>query len=442
MSKVFVLDTNKRPLTPIHPGRARILLTGGKAAVFRRYPFTIILKHEVTGPVEPLRLKVDPGSKVTGIALVQDEAIVFAAEIEHRGQAIKKVLDSRRSLRRGRRNRKTRYRQPRFLNRKRSQGWLPPSLESWVQNVKTWVNRLGRLSPVGSISLELVKFDTQKLQNPEISGAEYQRGELFGYEAKEYLLEKFKHTCAYCGGLSGDQRLEVDHYIPRNPKWGPQGTDRISNLTIACQTCNKAKGNLPPEGWLKELLASPKKIDRVRAKNVPVIGSRCKMPLKDAAAVNTARWALFNQLKGLGLPLETGSGGRTKFNRVSQGYQKAHWIDAACVGESGAKIIIPGWLAPMRIKAVGHGNRQRCGTDKYGFPFRHALRAKTFMGYRTGDIVEANIPRGKYAGCHIGRIIIRHRPSFGLNGFDVHPKHLKIVHHADGYNYAALPPHG
>ena len=129
MSRVFVLDTNKQALNPVRPGYARLLLTQGKAAVFKRYPFTIILKKTIEYPVlEPLRIKIDPGSKVTGIALVNDTTgeVVFAAELTHRGQEIKHALEKRRGVRQGRRQRNTRYRQPRFQNRRRPQSWLPP----------------------------------------------------------------------------------------------------------------------------------------------------------------------------------------------------------------------------------------------------------------------------------------------------------------------------
>jgi hypothetical protein len=164
MSKVFLLNANKEPLDPIEPGWARKLLKVGKAAVFRRFPFTLILKQELATPsaVQPLRVKLDPGSRTTGIAVVNDTTgeVVFATELEHRGQLIVKHLLDRRGIRRNRRNRKTRYRQPRFLNRRRPLGWLPPSLESRIANVVTWLKRLARWCPVGAISMELVKFDT------------------------------------------------------------------------------------------------------------------------------------------------------------------------------------------------------------------------------------------------------------------------------------------
>ena len=204
MNYVFVLDTNKQPLDPIPPARARELLTKQKAAVFRMYPFTIILKHAVPNPApKPLTIKLDPGSKFTGIAVLDAENVIWVAQLEHRGWQIKDSLQSRRSLRRSRRNRKTRYRKSRFLNRKRPQGWLAPSLMHRVLTIETWVKRLCRYAPITQIAMELVKFDTQKMQNPEVDGVEYQQGELAGYEVREYLLQvrPVRHK-PYYGGLA------------------------------------------------------------------------------------------------------------------------------------------------------------------------------------------------------------------------------------------------
>lgn len=138
---VFVLDKNLKPLDPCHPARARELLKKGRAAVYKRYPFTIVLNNRdsTESGIQEHRLKLDPGSKTTGIAVVQEKTgrVVFAAELTHRGQQIRDALRSRRSLRRGRRNRKTRYRPARFLNRTRKKGWLTPSLESRIANTLT-----------------------------------------------------------------------------------------------------------------------------------------------------------------------------------------------------------------------------------------------------------------------------------------------------------------
>src|SRR2546430_1610111 len=162
MSKVFVLGPDKGPLTPVHPAGARHLLKEGRAAVYRRYPFTIILRAKVEKPAPtPLRLKIDPGAKTTGLAITNDVTgeVIWAAELTHRGAAIKSALDKRRGVRRGRRQRRTRYRAPRFRNRRRRTGWLPPSLRSRVENILTWVRRISRFCPITALSQELVRFD-------------------------------------------------------------------------------------------------------------------------------------------------------------------------------------------------------------------------------------------------------------------------------------------
>jgi 5-methylcytosine-specific restriction endonuclease McrA len=421
-NRVWVLDTHRNPLMPCHPARARQLLRQGKAAVFRRYPFTIILRNRVGGDGQPLRLKLDPGAQVTGIAMTaayqQGQTAVWAAELQHRGAQIRQALLTRRVLRRTRRDRKTRYRKPRFLNRRRPDGWLPPSLISRADNIVTWVKRLRRLAPMTHLSMEWRRFDTQRLQDPSISGVEYQHGTLFGYEVREYLLAKWGRRCTYCDGE--DIPLEVEHVIARSRG----GTDRISNLTIACHRCNQTKSDLPVDVFLAH---DSERLNRIKA--------QLKTPLSSATAVNAIRWVLFRHLQATGLPLEASSGGRTKYTRSVQRYPKRHWIDAACVGETGERVTLDSQKQVLLLTAKGHGTRQRCGTDKCGFPIRHAPAAKSYLGLRTGDLVRAVVRRGKYTGNHIGRIAIRHRPSFRLNGFDVHPQYLKLLQRGDGYAY-------
>jgi len=419
---VFVLDSYKRPLNPIRPGMARKLLTTGKAAVFKRSPFTIILKVEITAPQEPITLKLDPGSKATGIALVQGKDVIFGAELAHRGQAIKAGLESRRSLRRGRRNRHTRYRKARFLNRTRSKGWLAPSLQHRVETTLTWVNRLRKLAPIASVFQELVRFDLQQSENPEISGLEYQQGVLYGYEIREYLLNKWDRKCAYCGIT--DTPLQVEHIHPRTKG----GSNRISNLCLACDTCNKKKGTQDIEQFLS------KKPDILKR-----ILSQAKRPLKDAAAVNSTRWALFNGLRlTTGLPVSTGSGGLTKFNRTRLNLPKSHWLDAACVGQVEELKVLTS--QPLLIKAAGHGTRQMCGTDRFGFPVRHRSKKQIHFGFQTGDIISATVTAGKKIGSYVGRVLCRASGSFDIattNGriAGISHKYCKSIHKKDGYSY-------
>jgi 5-methylcytosine-specific restriction endonuclease McrA len=417
MQRVFVIDKNKQPLMPCQPARARELLRKGRAAVFRRYPFTIILKDREGGNTQAVAFKVDPGSKQTGIALVADfqrgKRVIWAAVLEHRGQQIKVRLLSRRQIRHSRRQRKTRYRAARFDNRRRAEGWLPPSLQSRIDNTWTWLWRLNRACPIDSISQELVKFDTQLMQNAEISGVEYQQGELAGYEVREYLLEKFKRQCAYCEAKNVP--LEVEHIIPKSRG----GSNCVSNLTLACHACNQRKG------------------DQTAAEfGHPEVQKQAKQPLKDTAAVNTTRWALWRRVESTGLPLEAGTGGHTKFNRTQQNYPKAHWIDAACIGLTGEQVYIKAAHIPLHIKATGRQSRQMCRTDKYGFPRTKAKQNRVCFGFQTGDIVKAIVPTGKNTGTHIGRVAVRRSGSFRLGEVDglVH-HHCRIIHHCDGYEY-------
>ncbi|MCB1814362.1 MAG: hypothetical protein KDK04_21965 [Candidatus Competibacteraceae bacterium] len=137
-----------------------------------------------------------------------------------------------------------------------------------------------------------------------------------------------------------------------------------------------------------------------------------------------------------GLPVEVGTGGRTKFNRRNQGYQKAHWIDAACVGESGSSVALDEATRPLQIKATGRQSRQMCRPNKYGFPRTGAKSSRIVKGFQTGDIVKADVPTGKYAGAHTGRVAVRAKGSFSLGGkFDVNWKYCKRIHGADGYQY-------
>lgn len=430
MNAVFVLSSTKKPLMPTRPARARKLLTAGRAAVYRLHPFTIILKDREDGETQDVEVKVDPGSKTTGIALVgnfeqQGAVVLFGANLNHRGQAIKNNLESRRSLRRGRRGRKTRYRAPRFLNRARKAGWLPPSVESRVNNTESVIHRLAARCPITRASVELVKFDPQALANPEISGVEYQQGELAGYEVREYLLEKWHRTCAYCG--KKDVPLQVEHIQPK----ANGGSNRVSNLTLACQPCNQKKGSRPIAEFLKD---KPDHLKKIQA--------QARAPLKDAAAVNATRWAIGNRLKAW-LPVEFGSGGRTKYNRTQQGYAKDHWIDAACVGESGERVSIREGAKPLVMTAKGRGTHQVVRTDRFGFPRGKAGRIKRVHGFSTGDIVKLVRPAGKYAGTYIARLAgIRVTGMLDIKttvgSITANWKNFTLIQRNDGFDYATI----
>lgn len=431
MVLVFVVDTEHRPLSPCHPARARRLLADGKAAVWRRYPFTLILKRAVLDAhPASLRVKIDPGSKTTGLALVNDGTgqVTWTAELTHRGQRIRDALLARKALRRGRRQRHTRYRPARFANRRRPEGWLPPSLASRVTNVLTWVARLRRYAPVGAVSQELVKFDTQLLEQPEIGGVEYQQGELAGYEVREYLLGKWHRRCAYCGATGVP--LQVEHIVPK----ARGGTNRVSNLALACGPCNQAKGAQTAAEF-----------------GHPEVQAQARQPLKDAAAVNASRWALYRRLQqATGLPIERGTGGRTKWNRTQRRLPKAHWLDAACVGASTPERMQAAGVVPLLITARGRECRQMCRPDRLGFPRTSAKGTRRVMGFQTGDLVRAVVPAPSIkAGVYAGRLAVRATGSCNITtsagvvqGIPI--RYCRPLQRGDGYSYqkgaAALPP--
>jgi 5-methylcytosine-specific restriction endonuclease McrA len=425
---VFVLDRSGRPLMPCTEKRARLLLERGRARVHKVMPFTIRvvdLKAEVC-EFQALRVKLDPGSKTTGIALVRETAgngvaVINLFELIHRGKQISEALTARRGHRRLRRS-KLRYRAPRFLNRgNKKPGWLAPSLQHRVDTTLAWVHRLQRLAPVSSISTELVRFDMQALENPEIEGAQYQQGTLAGYEVREYLLEKWGRTCAYCGAKGVP--LQMEHIQPRSKG----GSNRISNLTLACQCCNQQKGAISIEEFLRK---QPERLKRIQA--------QAKRPLKDGAAVNVTRWALVNALKATGLAVETASGGRTKFNRMALGIPKTHALDAACVGHVNS---MTGWHQPtLCLKAMGRGSYQRTRLDKYGCVRGYLTRSKSIQGFQTGDMVKAEVPQGKKAGSYTGRVAVRASGSFNIQTSDglvqgVSHRYCTVVQRGDGYGY-------
>jgi 5-methylcytosine-specific restriction endonuclease McrA len=434
MNKVFVIDRNKTRLTPCHPARARKLLKNKKAAVYRMRPFTIILKRVVENPVvnEKIECKIDPGSKTSGIVVTITSNnkcdVVYAMNLKHHKDLIVRDLKSRNAVRRNRRNRNTRYREPRFLNRKRSKGWLPPSILSVVNNIVSWVDKLKRIIPIHEIHVEHVNFDTQKMQNTEISGVEYQHGTLAGIEAKQYLLSKYNRECVYCGATHVP--LQIEHVIPRCKG----GSNRISNLVIACESCNQKKGSQNIEDFLKdkpEILRSVEK--------------GLKTPLKDAATVNSMKDNLILKLENFGLPVFKWSAVITKYNRMIQLYSKDHWIDAACVGESGFKVNING-VTCLNVKSMGRGNRQVQLTDDCGFPrTRGSLKErykpkkrKRIEGFSTGDLVKVVILKGKYIGNYTsyisstkydGQLTFKHKDIKITTNY----KNFKLIQYNNGF---------
>ena len=185
-----------------------------------------------------------------------------------------------------------------------------------------------------------------------------------GYEVREYLLNKWERKCAYFG--VENIAWQVEHIYPR----AKGGSNRISNLWLACHSCNQKKKAKNIEQFLAK---KPDILKRILA--------QAKRPLKDVSAVNSTRWAFFNRLKATGLRVVTGSGGLTKFNRTRLELPKTHWLDVAWVGQVESLEVLT--HKSLLIKARGHPTRQICHTDKFGFPSWYVPKNKSVKGFQT-----------------------------------------------------------
>lgn len=455
---VFVIDKNKKPLAPCHEARARKLLSNKKATVYRRFPFTIILKRVVEGDVEPCTLKIDPGSRHTGISIICRNRVLFLIQIDHK-TTIKDALIKRAGYRRRRRNKNLRYRKCRFDNRTRPKGWLPPSVKSSLQNTISIAKRLIKVCPIGSIEYELVKFDIQKLVNPDISGKEYQEGPLFRSDMRTFLCKTYENTCQYCGGVSHDKKMEWEHILPKSRG----GSNSVANATWACRSCNDDKDNFTPDEWAAKINAKKKlsKLDQARLDGIKKVKKQnYGLALAGAAKVNSIRKALKDMLeKETHLPISVSAACVTKANRIRLGLAKDHCIDAACVGNSVPDDLHFRTDRCFIIAAMGRGKHCRTNVDKSGFKCGAYLpREKQFFGFQTGYMVTANVPiSSKKAGKYTGRVSCRSTGSFDIKVGKtriqgISYKYMKAIHRNDGYNYstknvilyenkALLPPH-
>jgi len=417
---IFTLSKNKIPLMPVSEKRGHELLTQKKATIHKYFPFVIRLKKNYPIFDSKLTMKIRPGANVSKIALAKGNDAICFFEIVHKSFIIKQKLVSRASLRRSRRNRNTRYREPGVPGWKRKDGWLPPSLHAKVIQTQNIVKKLCNHVPVGKICLEYIKFDTQKMENPDISGVEYQQGELMGYEVREYLLEKWGRKCAYCG--KENVPFTIDHIIPK--KRG--GTDRIGNLTLACEDCNKKKGTKTAAEF-----------------GFPDLLTKASKPLANIASLNSTRKAVVKAIKEVfDGEIEFVSAARTKKNRILFGVSKD--FEASCVGkmeETEKPTITTDYIEVW--KAIGRGNRQICQPDAYGFPRAYRSRNKVKNGLQTGDFCKfKHTGKGKFAGKEgVGRVTVKADGTVYIQKGKEQLvsgtyKYFKLLQHGDGWEYS------
>ena len=418
---VLVVDKRKRPCNTISAAYARILLFNKQAVIHKRFPFTIRLRNDnAVLKDRSYAVKLDPGSRTTGMAITDDkDQVVMLTEIEHRGHIIKKNLDKRRAVRRSRRQRKTRYRVVRFLNRTRPEGWLAPSVKSRADNVINFVKKYKKLMNINKIMIENVSFDVAQMSSDDsLIGIDYQQGPLYDTNLRDFIFSKTKGRCSYCGAKAE----EIDHIVSR----AKGGTNSTYNLTPACRSCNERKSNLSLKEFGKLM---NKDFSKLEPKKLP----------QDAAIVPSARNYMEKEIAKLVPDTKTYEAWLTKYNRDQLGLPKQHYYDALSVGEIPSKF---NFLTDkiLQISARGRGSRQMCRMDSYGFPRTSAKSSKSVKGFQTGDMVKAIVPFGSKAGEYLGKVAVRSSGYFNIQTKtqviqNIGYKFCCLLQRNDGYSY-------
>lgn len=261
-NRVFVLSMRGQALMPTTQRNARILLKQDKAKIVKYNPFTIQLKYPTGEAKQEINLGIDTGAKNIGVAITSGTKVLYKAVIELR-QDVSENLRNKAMYRRSRRSRKTRYRPVRFLNRKRPKGWLPPSIQNRINHHFNWINKFLDLLPKGftKLHIEVAKFDTAKMINPEIQGIEYQQGNTYGfYNDRYYVFSRDNYTCQVCGCKGSNENPLHTHHILFKSKGG---TDRVDNLITVCSKCHTYE-NHQPNGILYDWMIDHKKVKQYK----------------------------------------------------------------------------------------------------------------------------------------------------------------------------------
>jgi hypothetical protein len=324
---VYVLNHRGKPLMPCRPRTARLLLKDGRAKVAKRTPFTIRWTVPTRSYTQPVTLGIDSGYTHVGLSAVSELKELFAANVSLRTDIVK-LNSERRTYRRSRRNRKTWYRQPRFLNRKKPEGWLAPSIQHKLGTHVKLVQKVKKILPVVQVIAETAAFDIQKIKNPEISGTGYQKGEQIGFwNVREYVLHRDGHQCQHCKGKSRDPVLNVHHIVSRQTDG-----DRPDNLVTLCETCHR------------KLHTGDLKL-KVKVSN----------GFKAETFMSTVRWKLVNRLKEPGEPVSHAYGYITKSRRIALGLEESHVNDAFVIAGGGVQKRLS---AHFLVKQVRKCNRK------------------------------------------------------------------------------------
>ena len=403
---VYVISQNGQPLMPTeNHAKVRILLKNKKAKVIKRCPFTIQLAYDSTNYTQNITLGVDSGSKHIGLSATTKSKVLFESDVELRNDIVN-LLSTRRQNRRTRRNHKTRYRKPRFHNRRRKEGWLTPSVQNKVDSHLTVIRKVHEILPITKVIVEVASFDIQKIKNPMISGTEYQQGEQLDFwNVREYVLFRDGHTCQCCKGKSKDKILNVHHIESRKT-----GGNAPNNLITLCETCHT--------GYHKGTVKFPKSIHR-------------GMSFKDATFMGIMRWAFYNKLKEMYPNVNLTYGYITKNTRIKNSLPKEHYTDARRI--SGNPKTISSGTVYYQKKVRCHNRQIHKNTILKGGIRKRNQAPYDVMGFRLFDKV-----KWKGQNCFIfgrrstGRMDLRLLNGTKINA-SVGYKNLKIIEMRKNY---------
>ncbi len=399
-----MLNCHGEPLMPCSPRKARLLLKERKAKVVKMVPFTLQLLYGSSGHKQEVSLGVDAGTRHLAVSATTEKAVLLEAEVLPRND-IQALLATRRQFRRARRNRKTRYRKVRFLNRKKAQGWLAPSVLHKIDCHINAIRLVHRLLPVSRIILEVAQFDLQKIRNPDIAGKQYQQGPQFGFwNVREYVLARDSHVCQWCQGKSKDPILNVHHIESRKT-----GGDSPDNLITLCETCHV-------------LIHRTQQEDKIPRKN---------SSFRDATHMGIMRWCIYSCVKAMFQHVHLTYGYITKHTRITNNLEKSHLIDARCISQHPQAVSDGAWYL---IKSVRRNNRQlHKATIRKGGKRQRNTAPRDVHGFRLFDCV-------KYQGtcCFVfGRRSSGYFDLRTLDGTKIHAsacyKNLKSVQRASAH---------
>lgn len=419
---VFTINQHGEALMPCKPRKARKLFKEKKAKIIKYEPFTIQLLYGSSGYKQPIELGVDLGARHTGIAVVSEDKVLMKGEIEVR-QDVKKNLETRRSYRNGRRHRKTRYRPARFNNRTRKKGWLPPSLQSRIDNTFRWIDRLESLLPAPRLHIEVGKFDVQKMINPDIQGVDYQKGQTYGYhEVRYYVFDRDNYTCQVC--KKRNKILNTHHLIYTSHG----GTNRADNLITVCTDCHSHKNHQPGQilwQWMKE------------GKKLP--------SYKEGPFMNSFRQRVFRKYPDAKITY----GSITTSHRKTLGLDKTHYNDA--IAATGVQTIKRNTERIFHIKQFRKKKRSlheataRKGRKKPNrTQRRNAKNTKKLQGFFLNDKVRFNNKVGFITGFtgktmgYIKNIHGEYITNPGKSYKQVKLSDCELISHNNNWQYAVI----